>query len=87
MELRDGLPRYREDDVKFVVQELPAMQPCSVPEFCRRIGFNPRPNGIPSSVYARILAAFQQGLEDGKLTNNGRNAWRVVGKTDERRAS
>jgi hypothetical protein len=85
VELRDGLPRYKEDDVRFVLQELPALQPCSVPEFCRRIGFNPRPNGVPSSTYARILAAFHQGLEEGKLHQNGRNSWRVAEK--EKRAS
>jgi hypothetical protein len=78
VELRDGLPRYKEDDVRFVVQELPAHQPCSVPAFVRAIGFNPRPNGAPSTIYARMLAAFQLGLEDGRLAQNGRNAWRVA---------
>jgi hypothetical protein len=78
VELRDGLPRYREDDVRFIVEELPNHSPCSVPEFCRKIGFNPRPGGVPSSVYARLLAAFQLGEEQGKLSQNGRNSWRVA---------
>jgi hypothetical protein len=80
VELRDGLPRYKEDDVKFVVQELPHHQPCSVPTFVKAIGFNPRPGGVPSATYARLLAAFQQGEEDGRLTQNGRNSWRVAEK-------
>lgn len=67
-----------------MVQELPRIQPCSVPAFMRAIGLNPRPSGVPSADYARILAAFKLGLEDGRLTQNGRNAWRVAGKSDER---
>jgi hypothetical protein len=78
VELRDGLPRYREDDVRFILEELPNHSPCSVPMFVKRIGFNPRPGGSPSAIYARILAAFQQALDDGKLTQNGRNGWRVA---------
>lgn len=87
VELRDGLPRYKEDDVRFVVQELPNHQPCSIPDFVRKIGFNPRPNGTPSPVYARFLAAFQLGLEEGKLTQNGRNSWRVTDRQSQARAS
>ena len=78
VELRDGLPRYIDDDVRFVVEELPNHSPCSVPEFVKAIGFQPRPHGIPSPVYRRILAAFELGEERGKLTKNGRNSWRVA---------
>lgn len=66
-----------EEDVDFVVQVLPSIEPCTVPDFVRQVGFDPRPHGQPSTVYARILAAFRKGEREGRLTANGRK-WRVA---------
>lgn len=72
------LPRYKQDDLAFVLQELPPLQPCSVPKFLERLGFVARPFGYPGVVYERMLAAFARGLREGKLVKH-HNEWRVVG--------
>jgi hypothetical protein len=72
------LPRYDDDYLRFVLQELPSLQPCTVPDFVKRLGFVPRPRGNTGRIYRRFLAAFEEGLRAGKLSKNGWN-WRVVG--------
>ena len=80
IELREGLPRYKDQDVDFVVQELPSIQPCSIPDFVKKAGFDPRPHGSPSAAYARILAAFHKGESEGRIEqrNGNRHQWCVA---------
>lgn len=78
VELIGKLPRYKEDDVAFVLERLPDVQPCTVPGFMKRaLRLEARPGGTPSSVYARVLAAFRLASEQGKIVANGR-LWRVA---------
>jgi hypothetical protein len=69
--LRDGLPRFDEDRVAFIVERLPEFEPITVPNFLRAIGFNPKPNGVNTTLYLRYIDAFQTAEEEGKLTRNG----------------
>ena len=85
IELKDGLPRYGEEDVDFIVEKLPPHEPCSVQAFMLAVGVEPRPNGMPSTAYQRMLAAFRKGETEGKLSRNGIK-WRVV-RREDRRAS
>lgn len=85
IELRDGLPKYGEDDVAFILEKLPAHEPCSVQAFMLGIGVEPRPRGMPGTAYQRMLAAFRDGERQGKLSRNGIK-WRVARK-EEKRAS
>ena len=69
--LRDGLPKFDEDRVAFIVERLPDYEPTSVPNFLRAIGFNPKPGGVNSTLYLRYIDAFQTAEEEGKLSRNG----------------
>jgi hypothetical protein len=77
IELVEGLPRFQEDDVAFVVQKLPPHSPCSVQKFMRAIGVEPKPRGNTSHAYQRMLAAFREGERQGRLSRNGIK-WRVA---------
>lgn len=69
--LRDGLPKFDEDRIAFIVERLPDYEPTTVPNFLRAIGFNPKPGGVNSTLYLRYLDEFQTAEEHGKLSRNG----------------
>jgi hypothetical protein len=78
----DGLlPRYREDDVEFVVRNLMRFEPTNIAQFVQRMGLplHSQSGNGKSSAYFRIASAFARGLEMGMLTKNlGRDSWRVA---------
>lgn len=78
IELRDGLPRYPEQYVRFIIERLPDYQPCSIPRFMKHIGFIARPGGSPGKIYGKMLAAFQEALDEGLVSQNGTHGWRVA---------
>jgi hypothetical protein len=78
------IPRYQEDDVAFVMQELPKYEPCSIGGFTEAIGANVRwtcPSGtMPSKEYNRMYAAFLDAQRRGLIIKPaGRSSWRVLG--------
>jgi hypothetical protein len=81
IEMLDGLPRFQEDDLAFILRELPRLAPCSISTFIEKIGLQSRSftSGAPSSIYHRLSGAFRKGLAEGKLLKNGgRKSWRVA---------
>ena len=83
--LKDGLPKFDEDRVAFVLERLPDYEPCSVPNFLRAIGFNPKPGGVNTTLYLRYIEVFQSAEDEGKLSRNGFK-YRVAAQA-QRRAS
>jgi hypothetical protein len=77
VELLDGLPMSRRNDVPFVVQELPRLQPCSVETFVRGIGFEPKPDGKPSEAWTRMRNAFFNGQRRKVLQQVSDGMWIV----------
>ena len=83
--LKDGLPKFDEDRIAFVLERLPDYEPCSVPNFLRAIGFNPKPGGVNTTLYLRYIEVFQSAEDEGKLSRNGFK-YRVAAQA-QRRAS
>jgi hypothetical protein len=75
--LVDGLPKYAEDYQAFILERLPDYEPCSVPNFLRAIGFDPRPNDAPSRLYGRFVDAFYKARDAGKVSIHS-GKWRVA---------
>lgn len=84
--LVEGLPKYAEDYVKFIVERLPDYEPCSIPNFMRAIGFNPRPGGSTTGLYGKFIETFYEAEEAEKVSRNGFK-WRVVSGAQKARAS
>jgi hypothetical protein len=85
IEMRGILPRYAEDDVEFLLQELPKCEPCSMASFIESLGGIARHAGqngtIPGPEYARIQAAFRYAESSGLIFKpGGRNSWRIMKK-------
>lgn len=81
IEMVDGIPRYPEDDVSWICQHLPAIEPQSISGFMRHMGVSTRSltSSGPSPAYYRIAAAFKRGQDMGRLTKSiGRKSWRVA---------
>ena len=80
IEMRDQLPRYPEDEVPWLLDNLRRIEPCTIADLCRALGIEPRTaTNAPSPRYNRVYDIVRQAKSDGLVDRvAGRHSWRVV---------
>lgn len=79
VEMRGILPRYPEDVTPFIVEKMLEIEPCTMADFVRHIGGEPRDGGRPSTDYNLVAEALKEAQKEGKIDIGlKRGSWRVV---------
>lgn len=79
VEMRGILPRYPEDEIDFLVEQLREAEPCGIADLVRHLGGEPREGGAPSKDYHRVQEALKRAQAKGRVEPGARRGdWRIT---------